>query len=465
MATSSVSSSLGVGSGLDLTTLLEGLREASEAKLTLLANKQTQQESRLSAYSSIKSAVESLQTAAKALQVDGLFQSTTATTTSTAFTATSTSDAAAGSYSIAVSQLAQAHSLYTSSSTITDSATEIGSGGTITFTLGNGDTKTLELEGDVTLESLAAAINVDSDLGVNATLVNTGSSVRLMLTASDTGTDAAIASISVADNSELEALIGYSETDSANFTVGTEAQNALLTINGLEIESQSNTIEDAVDGITLTLAETTTSAATLTIASDTSSIATAIQTFVTAYNNVQSVIKQATAFDVEEETQAALTGDYTARSIANAYRQALQVTGTGSVLQSLADLGITTETSGDNQGLLTIDSTALTEALEDNPDDVAALFEGDSGIAANVANLSTQQLASDGLFANLEDSIDSAIERLEKQQESMSARIDAEMAVYQARFVALDAYVAEMSSLSSYLTTQLASLTSSSSSS
>lgn len=474
MATTSSTSStnLGVGSGLDLTTLLKNLRTAEETKLTPITNQKTQQTARLNAYSQIQSAVEKLQTSVTALQKEGLFQSTAATTTSSAFTATTTSSAATGNYSVSVTQLAQAQSIYTSgklSAGSTESAqrtTEFGSGGTVSFTFGSGDaqtTKTLTLDGTVTLQSLASAINADSDLGVSATLINSDQGVRLMLTSTATGTNAAINGISVADNSALQDLIGYSTTETGNLAVGTTAKNAELSINGIAVVSQSNTVVNVVDGVTITLTATTDTAATLAVAQDTAAMTKAVQDFVTAYNSVQSVIKQATAFDVAAETQAALTGDYTARSIANKFKQALQATGAGSVVQSLADLGITTEVLDANKkGLLTVDTTKLTAALKNQPSDVAKLFQGEDGIASKMSSTATTMLAKGGLFDNLEDSINATTKRLDKQYEATSARIETQMAIYQARFVALDKLVAQMSSLSTYLTSQFSSTSSSS---
>src|SRR5690606_18970644 len=150
----------------------------------------------------------------------------------------------------------------------------------------------LDLNGvDTSIDGLVEAINsADPSLGVHATVLNDGSENphRLMLTSVATGTDAAVASIEVTGNSDpenaLQALIGF-ESGVAGPMQEQAAANASLTINGIAISSQSNKVEDAIEGVTLDLIKTSDEAETLSITRDDSVAKGAINDFVTAYNN------------------------------------------------------------------------------------------------------------------------------------------------------------------------------------
>lgn len=454
-----IPSNLGIGSGLPLSDTLTKLEAVERQPLTLLRSQQAQYQSRQDAYKTLRTSVEAFQTAARALERADAFQGTKTAVTGTAFTASSTAQAIPGNYSISVTSLARAHSLYTTDQSITDRKAELGSGGTVTFSFNGKDSQTLELSGTVTLESLAQAINAESDLGVSATLLNDGGSVRLMLTARETGEQSAITSIGVAGNEALGNLIGYSASDTSRLATGSAAKNAELTINGLQVVSQRNTVADAIDGLTLTLTQTTEAAETLSVTKDTAASSKAVQDFVTAYNNLQSLIARATDFNVAAQTQAPLAGDSSARSLANRIRQVLQVPVANAEVGNLADLGVTTDPK---TGLLNVDTKKLDAALAENGDDVAALFQGENGLLARAKATTDQLLSADGMFRSLDTSIGDTIRRLEKQHEAASQRLDAHMEVLLARFAALDSLVAQRSGTSNYLTQQMSLLSSSS---
>src|SRR3546814_187584 len=165
-----------------------------------------------------------------------------------ALSASASTDAIAGQYSITVDQLAKAQTLVTSG--LADREQAHGTGGAITVTLNDGTSKTLDLSGqDTSLDGLVNAINSDPDLGISATIINDGSSspFHLLLTANDTGTDKSVVSIS-STNGSLQDILGFSQgTPSAAITED-PATNATLHINGIEITSQSNQVEAAIEG-------------------------------------------------------------------------------------------------------------------------------------------------------------------------------------------------------------------------
>jgi flagellar hook-associated protein 2 len=452
-------SSLGVGSGLPLDTLLTSLQNNENVALTAIQTKQASVQARISAYGQIKSIVTSLQNAATALSTSpGTLRTSVG---GDAFTASTTSQAIAGQYSITVNSLASAQTLVTQGQASQTDA--IGNGGKITVTLADGSSQTLDLTGkNTSLKGLVQAINTTSDLGMQATLVNDGSGTpyRLLLTATQTGTDASVASITVEGNDGLQSLIGFTaDTPNAGLTIHAAA-NASLDINGIAISSQSNKVQDAILGVTLNLNSTTTTATSLSLTHDDSATIDAVQSFVSAYNSLQTTLQSLTAYDVTQQTGSPLTGDSVASSIQNQVRSAINVMG-GGVISNLAQLGITTNYK---DGTLTVDSDKLAAAVGDHLEDVQSLLAGSGGVADTLTKVTKNILGSSGLLATAVDSANRSSSDLQQQYDNTSARIATVMANYQKQFTNLDAMVAQMNSISSYLTQQLSMLGSQSSS-
>lgn len=462
-------SSIGVGSGLPLDQLLEDLRKSENAPLALLQSKATDYQNRFTAYGTIKSSIEALKTASDALGKSETFGALKTSVNTDAFTASASNKAIAGQYSVNVTQLATAQTL--TSGGYADRKEELADGSVkITIALENGESKDFTLSRDqATMEGLVKAINAESGLGVSATMVNDGSDTphRLLITANDTGEKAAVKGITVAagetngasDFSKLQNLIGFGAgepTGGTGLTV-TAAKNAELSINGIDIVSQGNTIEDAIEGVTLTLSKETEAGKTntLSITRDDSVTSKAINTFVSAYNNLQGIIKTLTAYDVDSQKGAALTGDSLARRVQTQVRAALNSSEASGAIANLSQMGISTDPVTGN---LKVDDKKLTAALKDNMADVQKLFAGENGLSARMAAVATEFTKSGGIIANATDSISQTLKDLEKQYDATTERIDAKMESYRRQFVALDSMMAQMNSVSSYLTQQLAML-------
>jgi flagellar hook-associated protein 2 len=455
-------SSIGVGSGLPLDQLLTNLRTSENAALDAIQSRADKEQSRLSAYGKLKSGIDALKTAATALGKQESFGAMKTSASGDAFTATATTGAIAGQYSINVTQLATAQSLRTAdSAAVADTSIPLVTGGgtvTITVNLGNGTTTNLQLNAaDATLEGVVNALNADKNVGADATIVNNGTSNFLLLNARRTGTDAAITSITVAGDgtNDVSALGNVLNFDASAQTGMTEtaAKNAQLSINGIAITEQTNTIDGAIQGVTLTLGkETAGTPQTLAISRDDSVAQKAIESFVSAYNNLQNQIKSLTAYDTSTKTGSALTGDSLARKVQSQIRDALNVVGGPT---SLSQLGITTDPS---TGILNTDSTKLTSALRDNLDDAKLLFTGTNGISARMTTVADAYVKSGGIISTTTDSITSTLKDLEDQYNATSDRIDTKMETYRQQFTQLDALVSQMNSTSAYLTQQLSML-------
>ena len=455
-------SSIGVGSGLPLEDLLKDLRNSENTALALIQSKQITAENRFSAYGKIKSAIEALQTAGKTLANDQTYGALKTTVGGDAFTATASSSAIAGKYSIQIETLASSQTLVTQG--VADRTSAHGVEGVITFTLGDGTEQTLDLTGkDTSINGLIHAINTsDPSLGLSATVINDGDAqnpYRLMITSEATGTAAAIAQITVSGNADpenaLQNLLGFGAASPDSSVQEQAATNAKLYINDIAITRQGNTVEGAIEGVTLTLSKTTSEASSLAVARDDSVTEKAVTAFVTAYNSLQTTIKSLTSYNIDTQSSSALTGDSLARRAQTQVRDTLNVSSSSGAIRSLAQLGITTDP---NTSLLSVNAETLKSALTSHLSDAQELFAGQNGLASRLATVADSFLRSDGLLSSATDGATRNIQDLKDQYDATSARIDAKMENYRRQFTALDSMVAQMNSISTYLTQQLSML-------
>lgn len=447
-------SSIGVGSGLDLSALLKDLRTSEEAALTTITTRQSRESSRLSAYGQLSNVIEKLQTAAKAFEGTTTFGQFATTQTGESFTSSATSKAVAGTYKINVQSLASSQTLIAAGQA--DKAAQNGTGGDITFTLANGESKTVSLGNGTSLNDIAAAINADPELGINATIINDGDAntpFRLMFTTAETGTQAAISNIKVSNNDgDLGNLL---DIDKMSEQAATDAQ---VEINGIVISNGSNTLEDVIEGVTLNLSKADGEVQTLTVSKDDDKAKAAIKSFVDAYNSAQAFIKTNTAYN-EASGGSVLIGDSTTRTAQTRLRDILNIEAdSGGVFSRLSEIGITTQIDGS----LKIDDEKLSKALDTNRDDVAKLFQGTNGIASRTESITKALINStDGIVTTARTGAQKIIDDLGEQLIRKQEQIDAKMEIYRIQFTKLDSLIAQMNSTSEYLTQQFAAMNSS----
>lgn len=441
-------SSIGVGSGLDLSTLLDGFRTSEESVLSTITQRKSTENARLSAYGQLSSAVEKLQTAAKAFEGDTTFGQYTASQTGESFSASASSSAVAGSYRIKVESLASTQTLIANG--VADKAAANGTDGVISFKLENGEVKTLDLSGKGTsLDEIAKAINTDKELGLSASIMNDGSGTpyRLMISTTATGTKAAISDITVEGNTDLGALL--------NKTGMTEqaATDAVIEINGIKVSQATNKLEDVIQGVTLNVSKVDTEAQTLTVTRNDDKTKSAINEFINAYNNVQKFIKSSTAY-TEGAGGSILNGDNTARTVQTRLSGIMSFqSSNGGAFKTLSDLGIRTQADG----TIKLDDAKFSKALAENRDDIAKLFQDKTnGIATYTQDITKGLINStSGIVTTASNGAKTRIEDLDSQYERKQAQIEATMERYRAQFTALDSLVAKMNGTSAYLTQQL----------
>jgi flagellar hook-associated protein 2 len=384
------------GTYLDINTIVTQLMSVERAPLTAIEKKQSTTQTKVSAYGTVKSALSSFQTAASNLSSLSSFQKVSATSSGTGIVVSANANAAAGSYNIEVKQLAQAQKLATQGQSSSQEA--IGSGtitfdfGTITngtknsdgkysgatFTSSGGDLKTVKVDpSNTSLSGIRDAIN-NAKIGVSATIVNDGGTTpfRLVLTDSATG-KAGSMKISTSGDPALGSLLNHNpeDADGQALSETKTAQDAIFTVDGLTVSKSTNTVTDAIDGVTLNLKTTTDAASggvTIDVASDIAAMAASVNQFVTSYNQLNKTLRDITAYNPDTKVAAALNGDATIRGIQSQIRSvmATPISNGKSLLTSLSQVGVKLQSGG----VLAANATKLNEALTSDAKGVAGLF-------------------------------------------------------------------------------------------
>lgn len=280
--------------------------------------------------------------------------------------------AATGSYTLEVKQLATAHKL--GSDTVTDSTADLSVSGTISLVAGDDyEAVDIEITADMSIDDIADAINDEkSTTGVSASVLQVSDDeYMLVLSAVDTGQEITF-DTDGADTSVAQAL-GLVAADGTYANELVEAEQAIFLIDGVEVTRSSNTVDDAIDGVTLYLyAEEEGTEVTLEIDQDASTAYSAIEAFVDAYNELRSFIITNQAYEAGEgaDEDAVLFGDSLLSSVSTSVYDSLSFTSDSDVYASLASIGITL----DDSNYLDIDQELLEEALVSDFDAVADLF-------------------------------------------------------------------------------------------
>lgn len=456
-------SSIGVGSGLPLDQLLSDLRKSENQPLVLIQQRQVLSEARLSGYGIIKGSLTDLQKAATALTDANKYGALKGTSSAESVGVKVDNSAVAGNYTLSNVKLATSQALTLSGYANRDQNISTGNA-SLTIQLNNAKAEavTVDLGSDTSLQGIMKTINANPDLGVQATIINDGSAepYHLMLTATGTGTEAGIANISIssdATDDPLKSLLEFNNSapnQTGNFSV-TAANNASFKLNGIQITSQTNTIEGVIEGVTLDLKSVPTDDVKIAITRDDSVAINAVKDFVKSYNSLLDTIKTQTSFDVASEKSSALTGDSLVRRVESHVRSALSSAAGSGDIYSLADLGITTDYK---TGKLEIDDTKLTEAVRDNLGAVTEFLSGENGVGKKIDATVNEYIKSNGLIQNATDSLDRTIKDIQSQYQATTERIENKMENYRRQFTQLDVMMNQMSGVSNYLTQQLSML-------
>lgn len=454
-------SSAGLGSGIPINDLVSQLVAAEAAPVqNRLDRREAIIQTELSAIGVLKGALSDFQSKLAALaDADSYTNRKTYVSDSDIASLTAEQTAALSSYSLEVDWLATAQKL------VAQNGYSDASQGTLTFQNEAGDSFEVAIgTDDATLEGIAAAINDASDnFGVVAKIINdTNGDGRIVLSADETGVSNRITSIVATGTGDIQNFAYDYATaidgDDANWDQTEAAVDARFYLEGQLMTSASNTIENAIPDVSFTLKGATEPASPITLRVEGSSAAvrSKIEAFVTAYNELNSLISQQTAYNAATEQAGVLQGDALTRSVQNQLRSLM--TGQGSAfgsISALANLGITTQ----RDGSMVIDSAKLAAGLDTSFADVAGFFsDEDTGMAIKLDNMLDSYLNSSGTFSARTTSLTESLGRIDDQRESLAMRLEKLEARYLSQFNAMDALVATLSSTGNFLTQQLDSI-------
>ena len=465
-------SSPGIGSGLDVNGIINQLMKVEQRPLSMLANREARQQAQLSAFGSLKGALSTLQTSAKALTNSATFNGFRASLAdSTLASVSASANATAGKHEIEVLTLAQSQKI--KSENFAETSTTLGSG-TLTIAFGtyhedgnfiaNPDKTPQAITIDADQSSLAGvrdAIN-HANAGVTASIVNDGSGHRLVIASNDTGLSNAMqitvndADGNDTDNAGLSQLAYDASTGGVtNLSETVAAQNATLTIDGIAISKASNTISDALEGVTLNLLKADPGNQTsLSITRDTGSTQKAVEAFIKGFNDLNQTINSLSSYDAANQKGSILTGDSTVRTVQSQMRRLLTSAFPADVggFSTLSQIGV----SFQKDGTLALDSSKFNEALQASPEGIESLFSGN--FAPSLDRLVDGMLKNDGLIDGRMDGINASIKDIDSQREAIGRRLEDTEKRFRAQFAALDAMITSMNQTSNFLQQQLANL-------
>jgi flagellar hook-associated protein 2 len=469
-------SSAGIGSGLDVNSIVTQLMAVERQPLTRLQTKATTMQTELSAFGQMQSLVSGLQDAATPLfNPDSFALSNASSGDSTSVSATTTTKAVPGIYSVSVSALSATQSLVSAAGVFADATAAVGTG-SLTIRLGTwnaGQTAFTPKAGssditipigasENTLAGIRDKINA-ANSGVSATVVSDAGGARLALQSTASGAANGFR-VTVADgdgtNSDAAGLsrLAFDPAGAATqMTLAQVAANTQATINGIAVTSSSNTLDGVIDGITFNLGKVTTQPVTVNVTRNTDAIKQRLTNFVTAYNQLNTFLSQATHYDAATKQAALLQGDGTTTGIQNQLHALIgQKSGASSTFGTLSSLGVQVQ----KDGSLKLDDTAFTNAVANLPELTKALSHvdlttpADNGFGKRFAVWTTGLLASSGSLPGKTAAIQARITSNQKDQDALSGRLDQTEARMRAQYSALDATMSQANALAKYVTQQ-----------
>ena len=437
--------SLGIGSGIDLESLLSNILQAEQRPLILLEGRKITAQTKISALGQVKSSISDFQTAVKALANEADFRVVSASSSNEdAFTATASSTAVKASYDLSVTQLASNNR--TGTQIIADKAAALGTG-SIQISVGT-EAFTINIDSsNNSLEQIRDAINNDTNnTGVSANIINVDGGAKLIFTANETGLanqitiDVTDDDANNTDNAGLSQVVfGLTEID--------PAQDAIFTIDGATVTRSNNEVDDVIDGVTLSL--NAIGAGTLTLGENKIAARGKVSDLVDAYNKFSAAI--------DAQRGSSLSGEALLLTLENRVRGQFSAPygDTSSQISLLLEVGI----SFDEDGIASFDESKFEELAQSNFEDLQSLFtDPDNGFVASMDDLLESYLQSDGLIDARTKGLNSTLDSIDDDIETAELRLARTEERLRAQFISLDVLTSQLSATSSFLTTQLANL-------
>ena len=441
----------GIVSGLDTNSIIDSLVAAASTPKTVMAAKKAKVEKLQTAYEELSSRLTDMQTALDAIDTAEEFRSLSGKTTNEdVATVAVDGDGVVGTYNLTVTQLADSAMLVSNDAFVDADSTNVGVSGESFSVTYAGITTAINLTSDQTLEELAATINDKVD-GVTAYVMNTGSGYKLVLSGEDTGASNTL-SVDFSGSASLTASFGSGTTTAAT------AQDALVSINGVSLSSESNSLSDVIQGVTFDIEDV--GSTKVTVGVDEDAMTEKISTFVDAYNSVITYVGSQSIYDEDSNTKGIFIGEtVVSRLVANMKSKLSSnfETDGSDPIGALAEIGFKTLQSGK----IEFDESAFQDALADNLDQVTGLFIDDF-IPAMTDFIDSNIDSTDGLVSNRLDSLDDIIDGITDDISNFDDRMDAYEARLKKNFTAMEIALGRLQTAQDSLSALLSTTSSSS---
>lgn len=465
-------SSPGIGSGMDISGIVTKLVALEKQPLVQLQKAANSMQSRLSLFGQVKSQLSTFEDAARKLgSAEGWGGMTVSSSNPAAISATAVPGSSPAGFSVDVTRLAKQQVSVVAPTT---SGAPLGNGlltlqqgswsAAGVFVAGGGVPVTITIDStNNTLAAIAGKIN-SSGGGVQAMVVQAAEGERLVLRSTATG----VASGFNVSMTSVGGGQGQGQGGGANaayadlsFTAPTavqQAQDARFLIDGMVFTSPSNTVTEALPGVSLQLTQVTTTPVDIKLAQDEEAVKKNIQAMVDAYNSINSTLANALKFNPDSKSAAPLQGDYAAVGMQNAMRGLMRSELVGQPFERLQDIGISLQVNGS----LAVNSTKLDAALS-KPVELKKFFTSTTagqpkGFGLQAADLISGALSSEGRITARTEALQAAIKRNSTDQERVNARAERAQARLYEVYNAMDGKVGKLNSIGSYVSQQLSSL-------
>ena len=463
-------SSAGIGSGLDVNSIVTQLMAIEKQPLTALQTKATTIQSTVSEYGKIKSAISTLRDLAAKLASASTWSQTVTNSSSTAVSASS-NNSAAGTYSVEVQKLASVQTIATG--TAVPLSTTLGAG-TLHIELGTwgaGQTSFTPSTAASAVDVAIAATDTLAEIrdkingagaGVTALVMTDASGSRLLIRSNASGAANGFRTSGFAP-------LGFDPSSGvATMTQSQAASDAAATINGLAVTSTSNTLSNIVDGLTLNFSALTTAPVTVNVVADTDALKKTITDFAAAYTAVNQLIATDTKYNPTAKQGGILQGDSAAVGLQRQLRTlAGSASGASATYAHLSDAGVELQADGS----MTVNASKLGNALG-NLGELKKMFSNSNlldpsqdGFAKAFRIATDSILGIDGALTTRTDGLGKQLQRNQSDQDALQVRLDATEKRLRAQYTALDATMAVLTSQSNYITQQIAAFNASNSSS
>ena len=470
-------SSPGLGSGLDVKSIVTQLVAIERRPIDALTAQKTTLQQKLSSFGLLQSYTVNLQDATAALAKASLWQQTTASSSDkSAVAASSSGTAVTGNYSIEVGQLAQAQAL--ASKNYTNSTDPVGTG-TLRIELGGwtagaapfipkSPPSQIDIPigvGEDSLESVRAKINA-SNAGVSASIIRDGVGSRLVIRSTATGLENSMRIIAVPADApaapggpSLNDLVFDNPVGSATMIQSLAPRDATAIVNGLPITSASNTLSGAVEGVTLSLSQVTTKPVQVSVGVDSEAMKKALTDFAKAYSEINKYIVEQTKYDPDKKVASPLQGDRATISLQGQLRAMVGATGSASKdFARLSDAGLQLQADGS----LKLNDAKFTAALGKLAELSKAFTKADAtspagnGFAVRIKALAAEMTDSQGPVSTRSQGLRDSITRNERQAARMEDRVTRTQARLERQYGALDTSLTKLTGLNNYVNQQIA---------